>query len=117
MAENFYQYQWVILDEAYSTLIIELEYQIRQAGDALLQAMEKPFFQIDLDEGELFVGEFDTLLNGYPFLKQILIEPDKVLLHIELIEGTHPLEDFDTLTVPDKLAILELIENHIKDLL
>jgi hypothetical protein len=117
MAENYYQYQWIILDEAYSAFIVELEQQIRRAGDALLQAAEKPFFQIDPEEGTLFVGAFESLINGFPRLESVLIEPGRILLRIELFEGFYPLEDFDTLTVPDKLSILELIEDHIKDLL
>jgi hypothetical protein len=117
MSENYYDYKSEILNAVYNEFNVELGYQIKQAGNALLQAADKPSYQIDPEEDSLFVGAFESLINGFPRLESILMEPGRVLLRLDLFDGFYPLEDFDTLTTYDKLSILELIENQIEKLL
>jgi hypothetical protein len=105
------------LNEKYIHSIDELERQTRLAANALLQAAGELTFQIDLGDESLLVGEFEPLLNGYPLLDSIQIGHAKILVHVELNDGYQPLEDFTTFSFADKLAILEVIESQIEELM
>lgn len=110
-----YQCRYKDLDAEYNVFILELDQQIRRACAALLQAADEPCFQISLDEESLMVGEFEAMLNGYPALNAILIEPERILFQIEPDDEYHPMEDFEILTINDKLAILEIVEMQIRE--
>ena len=105
------------LDGKYNAFALELENQISQAAAALLRVADEQTFQIDLGEESLLVGLFESPIDGYPSLDSILIEQRNILVHVELNEGYHPLEDFTTFSIADKLAILEVIENQIAEFL
>jgi hypothetical protein len=103
------------LEEKYAAFLRELDNQISQAGTALLQTADEPSFQINLEEDGLLVGEFETLLNGYPALDSILIEKGIILVRVELYEGYRLFEGFTSFSITDKLAILKVIESQINE--
>ncbi len=91
--------------------------KINEAAKCLFEMNGNTELLIELEENELAVGEFETLLNGYQSLESISITEGESMLKVELFDDYLPIHFFgESFSTRDMLNILEVLENKIIEL-
>lgn len=112
-----YSYQHSELEKRYRSLYDEVDNQINKAATALLKLANRDTFNIDLGADSLFVGNYEPVLGRCPLLNSILIGKEGVSIRLELLHSHEPLDEFNTLDILDRLAILAVIEGQLAEFL
>jgi len=102
------------MQEKYDSFLDELENALKTASTVLSAVAGKDNYQIDLMERAFLICEYDMFLEKYPTLFSIRVINGSILLLVELQDDFEPIDDFESLTIPDKLMILDEIEERIR---
>jgi hypothetical protein len=110
-----YNYQAAAMYKKLQQVENELDRLITIAADNIFSNATHETATIALSDYGVRVGAFETLIDGYPLVEAIMLEEGTISLKPELVEDFEPLSSFTTLTLYDKVAILEALENIIKE--
>ena len=97
------------LEQRFNQLQAELDTAIELATDAIATQSNGKVAEFDTSQEEIRVGEFETLIDGYPLVEAVRVKDGTLYLKLELLEDFEPIQELYSLSLGDKVEILKAL--------
>lgn len=94
----------------WETLNREIEEQALLIAHALRS--EKESIELKVGHYDVRIGDYEPIVNGYPLLESIQVTTEGLFVQLELIEEYAALGEITTLSIPDKIEILKILQSE-----